>query len=1218
MKGLHSSLRVLLKRYIKDLSEHDLRRHDALLARRWQIHHDQYVVVEPEPIRIEKASDKKSGEETQAAAARQDEAASEMPHKELPERPAQEEDSSKLPSKGVPHHMEEEEPDTWVPRRDELEALTNSAGSIFEPYAKIYRQVRNQWLDSQQLAVESGQYQQIPTPTSLEDLFRRIGKGFGVMWRRLKRFFEINLFRLTGFQFEMNIQISVTIVVVFGICGTILPVPDAFQRADLIDLQEEVLSAESLMEKQAIVNRLYNYYTNQSVPDSMRQKVVDYAQNELVAKLEVETLNEIIARRRAALAGPDSAAPQTESYMVEAQLRRQLLKAIVSRVRGHRELSDSLFAEAHDLAREIYEQTECAYWCDWVLKVSRFDRTLAKKWLRAYSAERLCFAIYKIDFERAQHYAAVGLRILSEIPDQKLRLDFTQRIMIMLSENRGLLDLALVIGERSIKHADRLGFQLRGLGLQYNYAEVLVAAGQAEMATKAYREATRRATQLSASPSTPYYYLMSQMGSAKAEWDSGNYLQALNICNQISQLSLDSSAHHTLYNTRAITHRALGNYDQAEADYNMALDFLQAGDVSNQIVVWSNLGELFFRLGEYDEAQKYYQKAFDLHLQYNRENIEQRMRLLGLLGELAVEQKDTASLDKYNKQIQDLIAVVDFPIVKGDYLVSTGRLNLTAENYPLAIQSFQSAIKIYDQSGLIRKSLENRTYLIQSHLKAEEYQQVQNELKQMEELANRLQDSQGQIDALGLFAQVAAAQGQLAEALEYSNKLFPAIENVSQSFSNLDNLMRFRRRIHTYLQQAVEYELKSGNVREAFIKLDYLKARESKHSFQDALKAGAKSKGFFRTDIDKVKANLRTDDLLLNYMVTDETLYLFALDKDTLNLHLKLLKKEELYRVSYDLLTEINNTKSHLKKFDPLLLAQNYDAVDKAIDKISEISLGWPELREKLMSKKRVLFIPDDILHGIPFACLKYTDSAKDGYIVEIASQVTIPSAFFLQLKPLLSSAVSFDAPRILVSADRASFKSADYFVAELRKMFPKVEELVVADTLIETNVFPDHVAGQFDIYFFIGHSRADPDFPDGSVFEITAMRESDGKPITQEIHLRNFKKKDWSEAQFVFLVGCETANGKLYEGSGFSGFQQALLARGVKACLASLWEIDSRRAFDQLLNFLRLVQDGHPPDKALQLTEKKWIQVFNNDEIYEAAHPYLWKLFTLAQTAYI
>ena len=112
---------------------------------------------------------------------------------------------------------------------------------------------------------------------------------------------------------------------------------------------------------------------------------------------------------------------------------------------------------------------------------------------------------------------------------------------------------------------------------------------------------------------------------------------------------------------------------------------------------------------------------------------------------------------------------------------------------------------------------------------------------------------------------------------------------------------------------------------------------------------------------------------------------------------------------------------------------------------------------------------------------------------------------------------------------------------------------------------------------------------------------------------MADLQKSDWSAAELVWLIGCETAEGKLYQGSGISGLQQSLLALGARSVLASLWKIDAAQAVPQVQWFLNTWSETLDPAAAFSALQRHSIQALRQDNYYRRPHPYLWGSYTFA-----
>jgi CHAT domain-containing protein len=99
------------------------------------------------------------------------------------------------------------------------------------------------------------------------------------------------------------------------------------------------------------------------------------------------------------------------------------------------------------------------------------------------------------------------------------------------------------------------------------------------------------------------------------------------------------------------------------------------------------------------------------------------------------------------------------------------------------------------------------------------------------------------------------------------------------------------------------------------------------------------------------------------------------------------------------------------------------------------------------------------------------------------------------------------------------------------------------------------------------------------------------------------------------FLIGCETANGKIYKGTGLAGIQQCIVALGAQQALACMWEVDARLIIDQIKYLFNSWKPSQNPALVLQEIEINTIKKLQDDTYYKRPHPYIWGSFSLLQT---
>jgi CHAT domain-containing protein len=98
-----------------------------------------------------------------------------------------------------------------------------------------------------------------------------------------------------------------------------------------------------------------------------------------------------------------------------------------------------------------------------------------------------------------------------------------------------------------------------------------------------------------------------------------------------------------------------------------------------------------------------------------------------------------------------------------------------------------------------------------------------------------------------------------------------------------------------------------------------------------------------------------------------------------------------------------------------------------------------------------------------------------------------------------------------------------------------------------------------------------------------------DGKVTMREIY------EDWQlDADLVVLSACETGLGQDAGGEGLMGLAHALLAKGARSLVVSLWKVDDTATALLMVRFYEnwLGKHGQPMTKAVALREaKRWLR---------------------------
>ncbi len=262
--------------------------------------------------------------------------------------------------------------------------------------------------------------------------------------------------------------------------------------------------------------------------------------------------------------------------------------------------------------------------------------------------------------------------------------------------------------------------------------------------------------------------------------------------------------------------------------------------------------------------------------------------------------------------------------------------------------------------------------------------------------------------------------------------------------------------------------------------------------------------------------------------------------------------------------------------------------VHEAARRLAQLVL-WP-IRTQL-SGKRIIFVPDDGLHTVPFNILPWSDEDSELLLLQHAEVSIAPSALFLT-RLRANNSQHTNTPRIELLGDpvfrisdwhrectdtlpaatsaRVTRAASDWTESLPRLPGSRAEVQMVArlsqqsrpgahvETLLGCAAVPTALrraaSGHVDLLHIATHARVDSQRPRLSALALTPEHREDGTPST--FGLLDILGLKLSSG-LVVLSACETSRGRLLPGEGVLGPAQAFLQAGAGAVVASYWRVD-------------------------------------------------------------
>ena len=336
--------------------------------------------------------------------------------------------------------------------------------------------------------------------------------------------------------------------------------------------------------------------------------------------------------------------------------------------------------------------------------------------------------------------------------------------------------------------------------------------------------------------------------------------------------------------------------------------------------------------------------------------------------------------------------------------------------------------------------------------------------------------------------------------------------------------------------------------------------------------------------LETLQNALNTNEILLDYFVTENETLIFALTKDGIAVQKAEITKSDVQKMSATIAQMLLNIESTQSQTEKELLLKGYSWYAKTVYE----SIIKP-VEQHLRNKKRLLLVPHLGLHLIPFCVLEHPlADVKLGTLISI---VYLPTAEML-VRQNKEKTPPNNTLIISNPLDDLAHASRESYVISLTAPNAKV----VSWKFAEKNYVLAKMSN-YGIIHFACHAKFNPKNPLFSYFLLSG-------PNTRTRITLNDIYSIKINAQLVVLSGCETGVGNTDTADEISCFQRAFLFAGAKAVLVSLWKIDdySTSVFMDYF-YTEVFKNSLPIEEALRKTQSKMRGSFT---------PYHWAAFQL------
>jgi len=389
-------------------------------------------------------------------------------------------------------------------------------------------------------------------------------------------------------------------------------------------------------------------------------------------------------------------------------------------------------------------------------------------------------------------------------------------------------------------------------------------------------------------------------------------------------------------------------------------------------------------------------------------------------------------------------------------------------------------------------------------------------------------------------------------------------------------------------------------------------------------------------DLDLASLRLNPDELLLNIILTDRAMIIFAISSE----------RHQLFLVPYE--SHAFNAAAKRVK-NELSQPRGPDAHITDLLHISELVLT--PVKVMLANSQRLIVIPDGVLNGIPLGLLSKSATNYFPLIMDHEIVLTPSISYFIQQR---AGQYQNNADRIFALADpvygrRAvpevhrdetevfytrAVKDFDLFVplpetrTEVRniaKRFPSSHVTLVFGNQASESTVKSNRLDRYRYLHFATHGILGNQIPgiDEPALVLASEPESSGEDgflTMNEVEQLNLS------CELTVLSACDTGSGKYFTGEGVMGLSRGFLVAGSRSVLVSLWPVASQATVELMDLFYGNLRSGKSKAESLRLAQlammrgyqsqnraERGIRVTSNSGVVtNIVHPFFWAPFVL------
>jgi len=697
-------------------------------------------------------------------------------------------------------------------------------------------------------------------------------------------------------------------------------------------------------------------------------------------------------------------------------------------------------------------------------------------------------------------------------------------------------------------------------------------------------------------------YCLNNMGAIYQSL--GDYDKALEYLNRAlaidkelgTDISMVLNNMGTTTRIKGLSSNKIGDFQEAKRYFEECLELTRiTDDKVTEVQALNNIGTIYADLGNltqesvnYHDALKYFQSAYE-----KAEKIKNYEVMSQALNNIAIVH---FNLENYEESIKHFERAIDLALeIRGNQILwevylGFGKVYEKQENFSKAIENYRASIETTEniRSGIVLEQLKAK--FLGTDKRIEAYHRLINLLIRLYE------DNQGKSYAIEAFDYLERAKARaFLDSLELSKidisqsadpKLLSSekelMKNITEIYSKLlaaELTPEQRVNLHEELK---EYEEKS-----------YALEREMRH--KSPAYASLRYPQIISLE-EAQKKLLDSKTAFFAYLIGAENSYAFAITKNNLKIF-PLPSIDSIQNQVTDYLKTITDKDN-----------QNFQLGNELFNQ-----LVLPGLNKNI---KNIIFVPDDILHILPFETL-ITNTERNDWLIEDYKIAYAPSISSLReiterknshrKKPRMDLLAFGDPDFGTLESDengrdifQAFFSSRSLEIDRISSLFKMKKRTVFRREEASEEQFKNNELDNYKIIHFATHSIIDERRPNRSSIVLALDKDPEEDGFLQMREVYNIKLN----ADLVTLSSCQTGLGELIRGEGIEGINRAFFYAGSSSIIMSLWPINDEASCQLMERFYIHLRSSNSIMDALR---KAKLEMIDSDVL---SHPYYWAGF--------